>query len=462
MESKVKTKTPSFGISLIPFIVITTSLGVSTFQYNAEPHPSLMLGTISVAMIGFFHGYSWKSIEKSIVSSISKAISAIIILLIIGMLIGVWIASGVVPALMYYGFYIFNASWFLPSILILSSFISVVTGSSWTTAGTIGVAAIGIGQGLGIPVHIIAGAIVSGAFFGDKLSPLSDSTNLTPSLLEVDLYDHIKHMLYTTIPSFLIALILYAILGLFFIEGTGNGIDVGEYQSAIAENFQLSLWLLVPPICVIVMILLKLPAIPSLAMGVLLGSLVQISVQGNNLGEIFQTLYHGAETSTGWGEMDNLLSQGGMSSMYSVVALAIVALPFGGLMNDVGILQSIVTKMTLVLSSRGSVVLTTLVTSIAVNIFAANQYLAVILPGQMYKDHYQELNLHSKNLTRALEGGGTLTAPLIPWNSSGAFMLSVLGVNPLSYAPYAFICWLTAVIIAIFAYANLTMPQQSS
>ncbi|MDR5659638.1 Na+/H+ antiporter NhaC [Serpentinicella sp. ANB-PHB4] len=460
MTTKNQTTIPSFWISLVPFIVMGLSLGVSVFLYDTEPHSSLILGTITVAAIGYYYNHSWDQIEKSIVSSISRAISAIIILLIIGMLIGTWIASGVVPALMYYGFYVFSETWFLPSILVLCSFISVVTGSSWTTAGTIGVAAIGIGQGLGIPAHIIAGAVVSGAFFGDKLSPLSDSTNLTPSLLKVDLYEHIKHMLYTTVPSFVIALILYAIIGIFFIEG-GNGIDVSDYQSAIAENFRLSYWLIIPPAAVVTLILFKVPAIPSLAVGVLLGSMVQIIAQGSNLGEVFETLYHGVEISTGWDEMDELLSRGGMSSMYSVVALAIVALPFGGLMNDTGMLSAIVSKMTAFLNTRGPLVLTTALTSIFINIFGANQYLAVILPGQMYEEHYKKLDLHNKNLTRALEGGGTLTAPLIPWNSSGAFMLSVLAVDPLKYAPYAFVCWLTFIVATAFAYFNVTMEKQS-
>jgi NhaC family Na+:H+ antiporter len=433
---------------------------LSVFVYDAEPHIALFLGATVAGLISYMLGFSWQTIESGMITSIKRAIPSLIILLIIGMIISVWIASGIVPALIYYGFNILLPSWYLPSILILCAFMSIITGSSWTTVGTIGVAAIGVGQGLGIPSSAIAGAVVSGAFFGDKLSPMSDSTNLTPSVLGVDLYVHIKHMLYTTIPSFLLSLIMYSILGLFLAEGQADTSYIVDYQHMIQEHFNFSPWLLLPPIVVIVLILLKVPAIPSLISGIIFGGIMQITIQQKTIGDFFNILYEGFSISTGWEEFDTLLSRGGMSSMYSVVALAIMALAFGGIMNRCNMLESIVRKMSSLVNSKGNLVSTTIVTSIFINIFSANQYLAVIIPSQMFENAYKRLGLKLKNLTRAVEAGGTLTAPLIPWNSSGLFIYSVLGINPLAYAPYAFICWLTFLIVAFFGYTNITMDRK--
>ena len=459
MTPEKKAPMPSALLSSIPIIIVIISLALSVFVYESEPHIALFLGAAAAGLAAFWHGYSWKTIQAGFTDSIKVAISSLIILLIIGMLIGVWIASGIVPALMYYGFNFLLPSWFLPSILLLCSFMSVITGSSWTTVGTIGVAAIGLGHGLGIPAPAIAGAVVSGAFFGDKLSPMSDSTNLTPSVLGVDLYAHIKHMLYSTIPSFVIALIMYTILGFFLTDGIASAEHISKYQEIIRDNFNLSLWLFIPPLAVITLILLRLPAIPSLLAGVILGGLVQIFVQGHGLGQFFHILYDGFTISTGWDEMDGLLTRGGMASMYSVVSLAIMALSFGGIMHKCNMLRSLVKRMSGMVKTRGKLVATTLLTSILINIFGANQYLAVILPGQMYKTAYKKLCLKLKNLSRALEGGGTLTAPLIPWNSSGAFVYSALAVDVLAYAPYAFVCWLTPLVVAILGYSNISMAK---
>ncbi len=454
-------KVPSIFVSLIPIVVVGIALGLSVFKYDAQPHIALLIGAVAAGLTAYFSGYNWETIQKGFTDSISQTIPALIILLLIGMIIGVWIASGIVPALIYIGFNIMHPSWFLPSVLIICAVMSVLTGSSWTTAGTIGVASIGVGHGLGIPAAAIAGAVVSGSFFGDKLSPLSDSTNLTPAVLGVDLYDHIKHMLYTTIPSFLIALVMYAVLGWFLSEGNAE-IDLEEiarYQELIRDNFVLSWWLIIPPAAILVKVFFKVPAIPSLITVVILAGILQITVQGESLGDFFHVAYDGFTISSGWEEMDELLSRGGMSSMYSVVALGIISLGFGGIMNECGMLYSIVHTLAVLVKTAGNLVATTLATSIFINIFGANQYLAVIIPGQMYEEAYKRLNLHPKNLSRALEGGGTLTAPLVPWNSSGVFMLSALGVSPFVYAPYAFVCWLTAIVVAIYGYADITMEK---
>lgn len=449
----------SFALSAFPVVFTAVLLALSVFVYEVDPTIPLFFGAVVAGLSAFIGGYSWNIIKEGFVNSISRAISALVILLIIGMIIGVWIASGIVPLLIHFGFTIMHPLWFLPLIFILCCIMSVVTGSSWTTIGTIGVAAVAVGQGLGVPVAVIAGAVVSGAFFGDKLSPLSDSTNLTPSILGVDLYEHIKHMLYSTLPSFAISLIMYAILGLFLAQNGQIGNEAAQYQAYVAENFNLSPLLLLPPIAVIIMIVLKVPAIPSLIVGVIAGGLAQMFVQNHGLGEVFHVLYNGFSIDTGLTEIDQLFSRGGMVSMYSVVVLGIISLAFGGIMHRCGMLDELVGKMPRLVSRQGNLVATTLFTSLAVNMIGANQYLAVIIPGQMFEGAYKKLRLHSKNLTRALEGSGTLVAPLISWNTSGIFVFTALGVSPLEYAPYAFLCWMTLIVVAIYGYTGITMER---
>ncbi|MBU9713040.1 Na+/H+ antiporter NhaC [Evansella tamaricis] len=450
-------KNPSFTVSIIPIIAIGIFLGLSIFVYDAEPHMALFLGGTVAVIVALALGNSWKSIEDGITDAIKTAIPALIIMLIIGMIIGIWIASGVVPGLIYYSFDFMIPSLFLPAVLVFCSVVAIVTGSSWTTAGTAGVACIAIGQGMGVPVEAIAGAVVSGSFFGDKLSPLSDSTNLKPSIVGVELYEHIKHMLYTTLPAFLVGLVFFFVLGMWMTSGQNSNGDIYELQSLLGETFVFSPWLILPPAAVITMILFRMPAIPSLIVGVILGSIMYVSVQGANMNDMLQTLYGGYSIDTGSETMDNILSQGGMSDMYSIIALAMIALGFGGVMNKCGMLHSIVTGMMRFVRSTGNLVSTTLTSGIFINIFSANQYLAVIIPGQMFKESFEKKNLHQKNLSRAMEGSGTLTAPLIPWNSSGMFMLSVLSVSPVAFAPYAIVCWLTPIIVAAYGYLNITM-----
>jgi Na+:H+ antiporter, NhaC family len=336
-----------------------------------------------------------------------------------------------------------------------------VTGSSWTTIGTIGLASVGIGNGLGLPAPVVVGAIVSGAFFGDKLSPLSDSTNLVPSVLGLDIYKHIKHMLYSVIPVFIIALVFYSILNFQLIGSDYIAIDPQRYQDFILEHFKLSPLLIIPPVFIIGAIMFKVPAIPSLMMGVLLGGLMQLIVQGQGMGVVFHTINDGFSINSGWKEMDQVLSSGGMSSMYSVIFLAVISLSLGGIMLKCKMLEVIVKSMSFLTKRVGNLIMTTMASSVFINIFGANQYLAVILPGQMFENEYVAHKLDLKNLSRALEASGTLTAPLIPWNTSGIFVLTTLGVSAVDYAPFAVICWMTMIVVGVFGYFNITTTKKA-
>lgn len=448
--------TPPAWLSLIPVMATGVALWFSIFILDTQPHFSLFLGATVAGLCAYAHGCSWETIREGYKHAICRTISALLILLIIGMLIGVWIASGIMPALMYLGFEFLSPRWFLPLMLLFCSVMSLVTGSSWTTIGSMGVAAVGVSEGLGIPLGMTAGAVVSGAFFGDKISPMSDSTNLTSSVLGVNLFDHIRHMLYTTVPALIVSLVVFTLMGL-AVSGNGEGSDVSTYAEHIQQYFNLSPWLFIPPATVIFLILLKVPAIPCLITGVVLGGLAYLFLQGGTLSGLFETIHSGFAVNTGNPDMDKLFSRGGMQSMYDVISLALVSLALGGIMDRTGMLHSIVLSLARFVKSTGNLTLTVITVSIFINIVGANQYLAVILPGQMFEECYREKNLKLKNLTRTLEAGGTLTAPLIPWNSSGVFVATTLGITATAYAPYAVLCWLTAIIATLYGYTKLTM-----
>lgn len=450
--------TPSIILSLIPVAVTAIALWISIFMLDTQPHFALFLGATVAGLCAYIHGCGWETIREGFKHAICRTTSALLILLIIGMLIGVWIAGGIMPALMYLGFEFLSARWFLPLMLLFCSAMSLITGSSWTTIGSMGVAAIGVGEGLGIPPGMTAGAVVSGAFFGDKISPMSDSTNLTASVLGVNLFEHIRHMLYTTIPALLISLVVFTLLGFSVADTLAMG-DVSAYTESIREHFHLSGWLVIPPAVVILLIVLKVPAIPCLIAGVILGGIAYLTLQGGSLAGLFETIHTGFRIETGDPDMDRLFSRGGMESMYAVISLALVSLALGGIMDRTGMLHSIVLRLARFVRSVGNLTLTVICTSIFINIVGANQYLAVILPGQMFEECYRNQNLKLKNLTRTLEGGGTLTAPLIPWNSSGVFIASTLGITATAYAPYAVLCWLTAIVVTVYGYTHFTMTR---
>ncbi len=453
-----ETPIPSIYISLIPILVTGIALWVSIFVLDTQPHFALFLGAASAGLAAYANGCSWVIIREGFKHSISRTIPALLILLIIGMLIGVWIASGIVPALMYFGFEFLTARWFLPLMLLFCSAMSLITGSSWTTIGTMGVAAVGVSEGLGIPPAMTAGAVVSGAFFGDKISPMSDSTNLTSSVLGVNLFDHIRHMLYSTVPAMVLSLIIFTVMG-FIVSGNGAVSDVSVYTESILQHFNLTFWLFIPPLAVITLILFKVPAIPCLIAGLILGGIAYLLFQGGSVEMLFETIHSGFRIDTGDADIDALFSRGGMESMYDVVALALISLALGGIMDRTGMLHSIVLKLSRFIGTVGNLTVTVLGTSLFVNIFSANQYLAVILPGQMFEESYRDQDLKLKNLTRTLEAGGTLTAPLIPWNSSAVFVYSALGISAGVYAPYAVLCWLTAMVVTVLAYANISMDR---
>jgi NhaC family Na+:H+ antiporter len=454
-----KRKRITLATALIPVIFLIVALSLTIGVFKQPPHIPLIGAAAVAACIAVILKHPWKEIHEGMVHGITLAMGAILILMVVGTMIGTWIMGGIVPSMIYYGLKILSPGIFLVATLIICSIVSLGTGSSWSTAGTVGVALVGVGQGLGVPVAMVAGAIISGAYFGDKMSPLSDTTNLAPAVAGTDLFSHIRHMVYTTGPGYIISIILYGLLGTKF---SGGGLKAGNIDvilSTIKSNFFIHPILLLPPLLVIVMVVKKIPPLPALLGGTVLGGIFAMISQSKPLAEVIQAAQSGYVSQTGVKMVDDLLTRGGLESMMSTVALIICALSFGGIMERTGMLETLARSLLQRVKRTGSLVATTIFSCIGMNAIASDQYMAIVIPGRMYKKAFDERGLHPKNLSRCLEDAGTLTSPLIPWNSCGAFMHATLGVNPLLYLPYAFLNLSNPLVSLFYGYTGITMEK---
>ena len=452
-------KEPSVSLALIPVVFLIGALFAIIVILKQTAHIPLILGASAAAGVAVYLKYPWKEIQDGIVNGINLAMAAILILIVVGTLIGTWISGGIVPAMIYYGLKALSPGIFLAATMVICSIVSLGTGSSWSTAGTVGVALIGVGQGLNIPAPMVAGAIISGAYFGDKMSPLSDTTNLAPAVAGTDLFSHIRHMVYTVVPGYIIALILYAYLGTKFSGGALTSQNIETMLSTIKANFFIHPILLLPPVLVIVMVIFKIPPLPALLGGTLLGGIFAVVTQSKSLGDVIQAAHSGYVSDTGVAMVDELLSRGGLLSMMETVALIICALSFGGIMEKTGMLRVLAGALLKYVKRTGTLVTTVVFSCIAMNILAADQYIAIVVPGRMFKSAFEAKGLHPKNLSRILENSGTLTSPLIPWNSCGAFMGATLMVSPIAYLPYAYLNLLVPLISIFFGYTGITMEK---
>ena len=470
MASDKEIRKPSLGLSLLPVGFLVAALWYSVvfvqkvkLTPGSDPvdlttHLPLVLGAVVAAAIASMLGYSWQQILKGMEQGIQKALGACLILLVIGLLVGSWIQAGIVPAMIYYGLEMLSPSIFLLATCVTCAVVSLATGSSWSTAATVGIALIGVGQGLGIPSHMVAGAIISGAYFGDKMSPLSDTTNLAPAMAGANLFDHIRHMIYTTGPSLVLSLVIFGLLGI----GRSGSLDTAQVdliRAALTKGFSLHPLLLLPPLGVIAMVVLRVPPLPALMGGWALGALVSGLYQGQSLEQVLAVSYHGVKVETGLKMMDDLLNRGGLSSMFSTVILVLCALSFGGVMEKAGMLNTIAAAVLRLARGAGGVVTATVFTCIGMNLLASDQYLAIVIPGRMYRDAYAQLNLAPRNLSRALEDSGTLTSVLIPWNTCGAYMIATLGVAPWTYVPFCFLNLLNPLISMFYGFTGITMVK---
>ena len=479
-------KKPTLIIALIPviFLIILLSINVWIFgddTTSGSNQLSLLFAASITAILGSFYNIKFKEMLNGAVESISSAMGALIVLLLIGSLAGTWMMSGIVPSMIYYGLKILNPTIFLFAACIICSIVSLVTGSSWSTIATIGIAMLGIGSALGIHQGLIGGAIISGAYFGDKMSPLSDTTNLAPAMAGSDLISHIKYMMWTTIPSIVITLIIFLTIG-FNLDFRYDEINqISVMQNALLENFNISLHSLIVPMLVVILIIKKTPAIPALLLGAILGGIYGAVFQPNIVNEIsnniaisnwdyFKNSYISiikamtvdVKINTNNEAVNNLISTSGMSGMLNTIWLIICAMSFGGIMDKTGFLTIITDSLMKLVHSRKSLILTTSGTCLFLNITASDQYLAIVIPGRMFVSSFKKYGLDPKNLSRTLEDTATVTSPLIPWNTCGATHAGVLGISTLIYLPYCFFNLISPIMTIIFTYANIRIAKLSS
>jgi len=459
---------PSLGISLIPVVVLIASLFYTIVVLEGSGHIPLLFGAMVAAVIsGMSFGMSWDDIQKGLTGGIITALPAILILMIVGLLIGVWIASGVVPVMIFYGLKLLAPGYFLVATCLICALISLATGSSWSTAATVGLAMMGVGQALGISAGMTAGAVISGAYFGDKMSPLSDTTNLAPAVAGTQLFTHIRHMVYTTVPALVIALVIFTVIGI--MRPASGSVETPDYLlmlSTLSESFNLSPWLLIAPAAVLLLVWKKTPALPALMVGVVVGAVLLLIFQreagvglASTFGRLVDSLYTGFVSETGVASIDELLTRGGLTSMLDTIALIMVALAFGGIMESSGMLARLAAAVLRLARSTGSLIAVTIFSCFGMNILASDQYLAIIVPGRMYRGAYLKRGLHPKNLSRALEDSATLTSPLIPWNTCGAYMSTVLGVSCFTYLPFAFLNLASPLISMFYGFTGITIEK---
>ena len=461
MSSKARQKKEATVLeALVPVVLTVGILMYTILVLGGDVHIPLVLGSIITTLIAVYRlGFTWGEIEEGFIATISGTMQAIIILAIIGMIIGTWILGGVVPTLIFYGLKVLSPAFFLIASMILCSIVSLATGSSWTTAGTVGIALMGVAVGLGVPGPMAAGAIISGAYFGDKLSPLSDTTNLAPAMAGSNLFDHIKHMFFTTGTSYVIALIAFGIMGAQFAGKELDTAAINELISTMSANFTISPILLLEPIIVITLVAMKTPAIPGLMIGTILGGAAAIIFQGASLGAVLDAMQNGVVSETGNALLDELLTSGGLQSMMKTISLIMCALTFGGMLEKSGMLETLAKKILGFAKSTGSLVTVTILSCIFVNALAGDQYLAIVLPGKMYRDEFHKRGLAPRNLSRCLEDAGTMTSSLIPWNTCGAAMSGYLGIPTVDYVPYAVLNLVSPIVSIVFGYAGITMMK---
>jgi NhaC family Na+:H+ antiporter len=464
--------------ALIPIVVLILLLSINVIVYGADSinganQLALLLAAAVAAVISFRLGYSWEEIEKHLVRSISSAMSAIIILLIIGALTGTWLLSGIVPAMIYYGLKVLNPTIFLFAACVVCCVVSLATGSSWSTIATVGIALLGIGKALDISEGVIAGAIISGAYFGDKISPLSDTTNLAPAMAGTNLFTHVQYMLYTTTPSLVISLIIFLIWG-FTLETSNVARDPSVILTAIEDSFNLNPLLFLVPAIVVGMILKKVPAAPALLVGALLGGIFAIIFQPDIVNQVsgistnyvkssFVAVMNALSTSisieTSNAMITELLTARGMAGMLNTVWLIMCAMIFGGAMESSHLLRVIANHIIRFAHSTGSLVASTAATCIFFNFTASDQYMAIAVPGRMFADTYRQRGLKPEVLSRTLEDAGTVTSVLVPWNTCGATQATVLGVATGVYWPYCFFNIISPFMTMFFAYLNIKIRR---
>ena len=444
---------PSLAASLIIVGYLIISMAAAIFYLDQKLHVTMLTAFGVAVLVLTIEKCPYSKVEEAILEGSKLAVPTILILYSIGCLMGAWIASGTVPMIIYWGLKLINPSIFLVTACLACVITSLATGSSWSTIGTVGVALIGVGMGLEINPAMTAGAIVSGAAFGDKMSPLSDTTNVAPAVAEGDLFDHIKALVYTAGPGIVIALVAFFVLGMKH-GGSADTETVSAILAALESQFHLNIITLIPPVLVIVLAVMKKPALPTLLISGIVAAAIAIFMQGETLPSIANIMENGYVSETGFADIDSLLSRGGLFSMNYTSSLTIIVMVYGSLLEKLGVLEVVLEKLKVLTRTVGSLVCTTVVTAIMVNLITASQYMSIVLPGRMFVSEYKKKDMLPQTLSRTLEDSGTVTSLLIPWNLCGSFASTTLGVSCIAYLPFSVFNWIVPIIAIIYGFTG--------
>ncbi len=454
------TKTPSLIVALIPIITMGLLLGIGYGIYQIRPQVLLVAAAFLTGILGMILRFKWQDMERGIVDSIHKAMPAILIMLCVGILIGAWIAAGTIPMIIFYGLKIISPKFFLVTACFVCSLTSMATGTSWGTIGTLGVAFMGIAIALEIPAGPAAGAIVAGAFFGDKMSPFSDVTNLAPVAAGSNLFDHIKHMVWSATPAWLIGLFAYFLIGLGYEAKSVESPDIILITQTLKANFNFNILLLLPMVIVFYFAATKKPTLPGMLLSSFLAGTLAVIFQKMSIPDVATAMNTGFQSTTGVAAVDNLISRGGMMSMMETQLVAITAFCFGGIMQKTGLLSVILDSVMKFANKVWSIVLTTIASSIVTALITGSSYLSMILPGELLAPIYKKNNLAAKNLSRIIEESGAIIVPLIPWSMAGVYITATLGVSTFTYAPWAIMNYTAVIILAVFGFTKFTMAPK--
>ncbi|WP_077328766.1 Na+/H+ antiporter NhaC [Virgibacillus siamensis] len=450
---------PSIFLAIIPILILIASAAMSILYWEAGMFVPLISGIIAAAIIGKIMGYTWNYLQDALTEGVSKALPAVFILFIIGIIIGTWILSGVIPTLIYYGLAIIDPNLFLPLVCFITGGVSLVLGSSFTSIATVGLAFIAIGQGLEFPLPMVAGAVISGAFFGDKLSPLSDTTNVAPAMVEENLFAHVRHMFWDTLPAFVISILLYWIIGLRYASSAAGTNEITAIMDGLEGLFVIHPFLFIVPILSLFLMLKQYPAIPSLIFIAILGGITAIIVQGSSITDVIQVMTSGYDANSGIKVLDSLLSSGGINSMLNTIGLIIIATALGGILESTGVFNVIVTSIVSKIRSTGSLILSTVLSSFLVAFASGSQFLAIILPARGFLASYKKFGLSPLNLSRAVEAAGTVGINLVPWGVPAVFAAGVLGVPAIEFIPFIFFSYLVPLINIAYGYTGISIKR---
>lgn len=453
-------KQPSFWLALVPILALIISAACSIVIWEAGMFMPLIIGVIATAAVGFTLNYTWEELQGFMKEGVTRALPAVFILLIIGTIVGAWILSGTIPTIIYYGLTFIEPSLFLPTVALITGIVAVTLGSSFTAIATVGLAFMAIGTSMGFPAAHIVGATVSGAFFGDKLSPLSDTTNVAPAMVGVNLFDHVRHMLWDTIPAFIITIVLFWLLGMNTSQSAVDAEQIQEVLTGLSESFMIHPLLLLLPIITIFLMAKRYPAVPSLVLVSALGGIIAIVVQGSAVSEVVNGMTDGYQSQSENDTIKELLSRGGLTSMLNTIGLIIVATALGGMMEGVQIFKVLLQRVIEKIQSTGSLILSTLLSTLVISFASGSQFLALILPTRAFLEGYRERGIDPKNLSRSVEAAGTVGINLVPWGVPAIFVSNLMNISPYSFIPFIFFSYLVILINMIYGFTGWTIKKK--